>query len=318
MNSWSESLIVPLRDTEWLISTISEITGQNPDCVRQRLRNEHFSLPHEVPREFFFKKLTPYVYDERMVRFYEETDSFLYEIIGWNRLRMKCVIREWILARLQKWGVATGRILLCGDGIGVDSFYFAQNGYDVTSFEVSCYGVAFAKKMFAGQPFHVSIADSLESLTPGTFDAVLCLDVLEHLPDPLQAVQQLASLLRPGGFFFASSPFYLVAKAWPTHLRSNRKFAGKVRVFEKAGTMKWVDGRFLQNPIVFQRLGAPLLPPLSIFRFLFLGYGSCWLRIFAAFPRLTPFVIRRLFRWDRQLQQLRPFPKSSGSTSRTE
>jgi 2-polyprenyl-3-methyl-5-hydroxy-6-metoxy-1,4-benzoquinol methylase len=38
------------------------------------------------------------------------------------------------------------------------------------------------------------------------FDAILCLDVLEHLVDPWTAVRRLGALLRPGGALVASIP----------------------------------------------------------------------------------------------------------------
>jgi SAM-dependent methyltransferase len=43
-------------------------------------------------------------------------------------------------------------------------------------------------------------------IEPGSLDAVLCLDVLEHLVDPWAAVARLAPLLRPGGALIASLP----------------------------------------------------------------------------------------------------------------
>lgn len=40
----------------------------------------------------------------------------------------------------------------------------------------------------------------------GSFDAILCLDVLEHLIDPWATVRKLSELLRPGGVLVASIP----------------------------------------------------------------------------------------------------------------
>jgi SAM-dependent methyltransferase len=43
-------------------------------------------------------------------------------------------------------------------------------------------------------------------LEPGSIDAVLCLDVLEHLFDPWAVVRKLDPLLKPGGVLIASIP----------------------------------------------------------------------------------------------------------------
>ena len=41
----------------------------------------------------------------------------------------------------------------------------------------------------------------------GAFDAVLCSEVLEHLPDPAKALDEFARLLKPGGKLILTAPF---------------------------------------------------------------------------------------------------------------
>lgn len=43
-------------------------------------------------------------------------------------------------------------------------------------------------------------------IAPGSLDLILCLDVLEHLPDPWAVVRRLSPLLRPGGRLIVSVP----------------------------------------------------------------------------------------------------------------
>jgi 2-polyprenyl-3-methyl-5-hydroxy-6-metoxy-1,4-benzoquinol methylase len=43
-------------------------------------------------------------------------------------------------------------------------------------------------------------------IEPGSLDAILCLDVLEHLVDPWAVVKRLSALLRPGGRLIVSVP----------------------------------------------------------------------------------------------------------------
>jgi 2-polyprenyl-3-methyl-5-hydroxy-6-metoxy-1,4-benzoquinol methylase len=41
----------------------------------------------------------------------------------------------------------------------------------------------------------------------GSFDAVMCIEVFEHLSDPIQAIRELTRLLKPGGHLILTAPF---------------------------------------------------------------------------------------------------------------
>ena len=51
----------------------------------------------------------------------------------------------------------------------------------------------------------------------GSFDAVLCIEVLEHVPDPVKAVHELSRLLAPGGRLILTAPFYSFTHFAPYH-----------------------------------------------------------------------------------------------------
>jgi ubiquinone/menaquinone biosynthesis C-methylase UbiE len=40
-----------------------------------------------------------------------------------------------------------------------------------------------------------------------SFDAVMCIEVLEHLPDPIGALRELTRILKPGGTLILTAPF---------------------------------------------------------------------------------------------------------------
>jgi SAM-dependent methyltransferase len=61
-----------------------------------------------------------------------------------------------------------------------------------------------------------------------SFDAVLALDVLEHLPDDRRAVQEISRVLRPGGVLVASVPAYQFL--WGPHdeaLHHQRRYSSR-------------------------------------------------------------------------------------------
>lgn len=51
----------------------------------------------------------------------------------------------------------------------------------------------------------------------GAFDAVLCTEVLEHVPEPLAALRELSRVLRPGGWLFLSAPLGAGLHQQPFH-----------------------------------------------------------------------------------------------------
>lgn len=52
------------------------------------------------------------------------------------------------------------------------------------------------------------------------FDAVMCIEVLEHVPDPRAAIHEFARLLRPGGTLVLTAPFCSVTHFAPYHFCS--------------------------------------------------------------------------------------------------
>lgn len=60
----------------------------------------------------------------------------------------------------------------------------------------------------------------------GSFDAVLCTEVLEHLPDPVRALDEMARVLKTGGTIIITSPFWSLTHFAPYHYATgfNRYF----------------------------------------------------------------------------------------------
>jgi len=44
-------------------------------------------------------------------------------------------------------------------------------------------------------------------ISADSFDAVMCIEVLEHLPDPIRALHELTRLLKPNGVLIVTAPF---------------------------------------------------------------------------------------------------------------
>lgn len=51
----------------------------------------------------------------------------------------------------------------------------------------------------------------------GAFDAIMCIEVFEHLPDPLAALNEFARLIRSGGQLILTAPFCSLTHFAPYH-----------------------------------------------------------------------------------------------------
>lgn len=106
------------------------------------------------------------------------------------------------LARVERH-VAPGRLLDIGCWTGSFLVAAAARGWQPEGIEPSIWASERARAR--GCTVHRASLDDVE-LERGAFRAVVACDVLEHLLDPGQAIDQIAAALEPGGVLFATVP----------------------------------------------------------------------------------------------------------------
>ena len=57
-------------------------------------------------------------------------------------------------------------------------------------------------------------------LPDNSVDAILCTEVLEHVPDPLAAIKEFSRLVKPGGYLLITAPFASLTHFAPYHFAS--------------------------------------------------------------------------------------------------
>ncbi|SCK06103.1 bifunctional 2-polyprenyl-6-hydroxyphenol methylase/3-demethylubiquinol 3-O-methyltransferase UbiG [Vogesella sp. LIG4] len=114
------------------------------------------------------------------------------------------------LGFIDDFAAISGKTVLdvgCGGGILAESM--AATGATVT-------GIDLAKKSLKVAQLHslesgVSVSyrcvpvEELAAEAPASFDVVTCMEMLEHVPDPLSVVRACAELVKPGGQVFFST-----------------------------------------------------------------------------------------------------------------
>ncbi|HUR88065.1 MAG TPA: bifunctional 2-polyprenyl-6-hydroxyphenol methylase/3-demethylubiquinol 3-O-methyltransferase UbiG [Ramlibacter sp.] len=114
---------------------------------------------------------------------------------------------DWI----QSYGPLAGKRVLdvgCGGGILSDSM--ARKGAQVVGIDLATKALRVAQihALEAQTPnvdYREVSAEALAATEPESFDAVTCMEMLEHVPDPASVVRACSRLVKPGGMVFIST-----------------------------------------------------------------------------------------------------------------
>jgi len=100
-------------------------------------------------------------------------------------------------------GLAGKDVLDVGCGGGILSEAMALRGANVLGIDLAQapLGIAKLHRLESGVKvdYRLVSAEALAQEMPGRFDAIACMEMLEHVPDPAAIVQACGQLLKPGG-----------------------------------------------------------------------------------------------------------------------
>ncbi len=120
----------------------------------------------------------------------------------------------YLLASVRKLlkGIGTrAKVLDLGCGNGYFSHEIAKLGFEVHGVDRSESGIRIARESFPELQFWVEDAEKAiipHLFSAETFDLVVSTEVVEHLYDPRQFVENVFHLLKPSGQFIVSTPYH--------------------------------------------------------------------------------------------------------------
>jgi len=242
-----------IYDLKAIAEEIIAYTGQPELEVWRRLALELDYTGSNVLEETARFGVTPHVFDDNLVKFYQESYGFIYETCIESRNPYR--ITKWlnIVDFLNRRSKEPDKcdVLLYGDSVGNDSIFLSRMGFNVHYHDFDGYCSRFAKERFRRRSLVV------HSFQPGEsrqFDFVICFEVAEHVPNPPELITELAQLTGETGYCIFSESFGLIQPKFPTHLASNAQYIGKAdRMFRQHGMhVAWRDVD--EKPIIYTRL----------------------------------------------------------------
>lgn len=127
-----------------------------------------------------------------------------------------------------------------------------QAGYSTSGVEMSPWVVNFAEKTFG---IKVALGPVEETNFPdGELDAIVLMDVLEHLPDPVETMKRCLRLLKPNGFLLVQTPQFREEVSYDELVSKNDRFLEMLIPDEHIYLFSTRSATEL-----FKRLGAPFI-----------------------------------------------------------
>lgn len=165
-------------------------------------------------------------------KYYNNLDLYIPELSSWHAInRNEDIIKIVEFLQLNVRKRAKSYLDYCA-GIGSAALFFRYYGFSVTLADISDSMLNYAKWRFKRHKDKANFIDLKKNKLPlNKFDCAMSMEVLEHVTNPEEIINNIGQSLKKGGLLFITTPFYK-DKDRPQHLIHDMYIANK---FEKQG-----------------------------------------------------------------------------------
>ena len=186
------------------------------------------------------------------------SDEYIWDIEGLTGIHK--LVTEPVIKKLNS--ISGNHILDLGCGNGSFTHMLSSKGYSMVGMDYSFTGIEIAKKQFP--LIHFEQHDAQTTLSQehfGKYDAVISIEVIEHLLLPRKMVGNAYNALKPGGLFILTTPFHgywknlalAVTNKFDDHWHPLRDF-GHIKFFSKSTILELFD-EFNFQSVSFSTVG---------------------------------------------------------------
>lgn len=230
------ALLFPLGLGE-IASNIAAVTqsagdSYDPSAVLQLIEVEQQHPGRAVLQDIKSYDVVPFAMSPQMDVLYKRGIGLAIELAAthgdFGRMQMAAFIVTSLVIK-QKVHQKPLRVLALGDGIGADTIRLAQAGFHVDYMDYDQSNMSKIAKLNFNLAKEISFSIlniRVVEKVSATYDAVVCLEVIEHVNSPVEFARDVAGYLADDGLLFMSECFNGIENRWPTHLEVNESFAG--------------------------------------------------------------------------------------------
>ena len=139
---------------------------------------------------------------------YSQIDPTLYELEGRHRKAQTAVA---VLREKMGSVLSQARVLDVGASTGHIDALVAEHVGSLVGIDIDEAALRHARQAYTASRAEFLVADAMNlPFEAGSFDAVLCMHVYEHVPDSQRLMDEIFRLLRPGGVCYFSAANRLI------------------------------------------------------------------------------------------------------------